>query len=904
MRSLLAPALLALALALTPACAADPAPAEPPRLASGDRLDLVILLPADAGPGLDLAAADLLAAARAITGATGGAVTHDPSATAPALVRVTVDPALDADLGPQGYRLAPAASALAVTAATDVGAMYALYDVAAALGARYHHPEETFFPRDPAARLPLPDAPRAERPHFRLRGFHEHTQHPIPMSDFFLRPDLPDARAYASRYLRWLARNRQNVASFHLLKTVDLDPWLPWIADVIDEAHTLGVRVGMVLSFVDQQQNNFKILLDGSPDDDATQIRAVLTRLAAAGFDFFAFQIGSSEFTKPPDDRVLAWLDTVAADAPAHLELFAWIHTTCDLEADDGTRFFHLPGRAPARLGAWAHTTMFYDLDHPAPVYACDDFRGQRDFIAAQHDQRAVVYFPETAWWLGFDNTVPLALPITGWTREHDVLRQLADFAIDGHVTFTTGREWGYWAYDHYLTRVTWDGATTWRAYLDWLAPALGPHGPALASVLDDWTALQRAHFFADDPLIYFYLAGELPQDEVGAQAGVLARRPKLAFTRVLAFDDAAHDAWRASDLALLAAMRDAHDALLADLPPPGAPAPSGLPNLQDALYAEAHDTLTLYALRLRHALALYEGVSAARAWDRERDAADPDPTVRAEALTAAEARLDEARALTASAQALITAGEARYRYPAEILTQPKPDSLTSYPFGYLEETSRAYFWTRRDDQLDALIGRVFDTAVEAWAAPPDLIARTSGDLITLLVPDDELAASVLTGFIPQLLVGLGGLTGPDAPERVALAEDFNENLLPDPETETAFTGARDGAAWTGAAPVLPLVAYDASGARFGELNIVDVSLALTLIGPTGSDPDADVTGVAAGELAGELVSAELIALVRSFAGIDEEGVANLLKAVFGVPAEDPLPARLEVRFGLTFAAD
>ena len=105
--------------------------------------------------------------------------------------------------------------------------MYGLYEIAADLGVRYHHPEETFIPSIPDVALPYHYDGSVEQPDFDLRGFHEHTQHPTVMSDFYLRPET-SFRPYVSRYLQWIARNRQNVVSWHLLKTVDLDAWFPW----------------------------------------------------------------------------------------------------------------------------------------------------------------------------------------------------------------------------------------------------------------------------------------------------------------------------------------------------------------------------------------------------------------------------------------------------------------------------------------------------------------------------------------------------------------------------------------------------------------------------------------------------------------------------------------------------
>ncbi|CAN0590874.1 unnamed protein product, partial [Laminaria digitata] len=55
------------------------------------------------------------------------------------------------------------------------------------------------------------------------------------------------------------------------------------------------------------------------------------------------------------------------------------------------------------------------------------------------------------------------------------------------------------------------------------------------------------------------------------------------------------------------------------------------------------------------------------------------------------------------------------------------------------------------------------------------------------------------------------------------------------------------------------------------------------------------------GDLAGEVRSAALLGLIQEVGGIDDEGASGLVKDVFGVPAEDPLPEFLTIRFRLTF---
>jgi len=781
------------------------------------------------------------------------------------------------DLGDEAYALTTSGGDVTVTARTATGAMYGLYHVAMDLGARWFHPEESAFV--PYAGDALPDYGKdsVHAPSFARRGFHHHTQHPIIASDVLLRPGDDGFRAYASRLIRYLARNRQNTLSFHLLKTVDLDAWVPYMADIAEEAAAHGVTVGCVLSFADQQQNNFKLLDLEAAAPAAQQITAGLDRVLAAGLGFVTFQIGTSEFTKPPDAQVITWLDTAVAhlrDRWPGVVPAAWIHIPCDVLDDAGGYFFHLPLQADVDLGAWVHTTMYYSLGRPAPVYGCEDFDHQLDFVAAAGDQgRTQIFFPETAWWLGFDSNLPLVLPITGRSREEDIQRFAqsgqAPGPMSGHITFTTGREWTFWQYDHYLTRATWDAAVTWDAYTAWLAPIYGDHADAVATATKAWTDRQVRDLYDTDALLLFYLTGELPQDELGEAAGILARRPKLSFQKVLRFDDAAYQAWLDGDIAHLTEMKGAYQAILDQLPAPTAG--------DNALYAELYAGYHIFVQRIDHALTLYAGVGAARGDDRD----------------GAEAKLAAAEAITAAVLAQVHAEEAHYRYPAALLTEEKPESLTSYPFGYLWETSTGYFWSRRDEQLRRVIAQVFDGVAEAWQTTPEALLRATSDDVTVVAPASDTAGTLLKGFVPQVLVGLSGYDADQSAIVFTLAQDRNANDLPDPDTELSMTAAIGAQVATATAASYPIQVFGTDGTKIADLPILSPELTLT---PSSALPG----GADTADLAGEVASETLIDIVVAIAGIDRDGVGELIKGVWELPSDEPLPSLLP--FHLRFA--
>ncbi len=386
-----------------------------------------------------------------------------------------------------------------------------------------------------------------------------------------------------------------------------------------------------------------------------------------------------------------------------------------------------------------------------------------------------------------------------------------------------------------------------------------------------EWTALQERHFYEDNPLIYFYLAGELPQDEIGAQAGILARRPKIAFNQVLAYDDDTFAAWRADDLDTLHSMLDEYGAVFDTLPEPG----DG-DGLGAELYAELYDTLWVYVQRISHAVALYEGVVDARAGDRD----------------AAEAHLADAEAITAAVIAVLQAAEQRYRYPIELLARSKPESLTAYPYGYLEQTSTGFFWTRRDDQLASLIVRVFDGGSESWQSEPEQVYWTDSDTTTLTEPDDPLAAQTLGGFIPRSLFGLRDIELEAGTLTLSVAIDSDGSDLPDPDSEVVVPGVISDRLWTASGAIHPIAVFDATGERLGTLTILQPRYTLAL----EVDSDA-VTSAGPATITGEFEVDSLVSIVLDIEGADQELVDALLKGIYDIPANEPLPDTLPVAF-------
>ena len=882
----------------------------PRALTSDGRLDVTIVTPVDAPGHLTMAARDLAA----VLAAAAGVEVHDGVFTtsdgafdpgqseAGVVILAGVLPVGGAALaGPtddprqrQGFVISEQALAgrvvLSVASPSAIGVSYGLYEIAARLGVVWHHPRETHLPVvQPGLELPTDfQAPFEDAPDTRLRGFHQHTQHPIVWSDYCLVADAAH-RQPITEYLRYLLRNRQNLFEWHMLKTVDWGTWPDHAAWIVEEGHRHGVLVGLVTSFADKQQNAYRLVedlgeslpLEERLPHQADQVRAGMARLAAIGFDLLGFQFGTTEMTAISDAETLGWFEAAAAWQREHaptLEVYAWVHTPKHLMAEDGeTPFFHLPLQAPPEIGLYIHTTMFYDLEHPAPVYGNEDFRHHHVAFTEGVGQRAVVYFPETAWWLGFDNSLPLFLPVTlstrAWDMQEVIPPLIGDTPLDGHVTFTTGIEWGYWLFDLYVARLAWDASLDWRAFVPDAARVFGGAGPELATAIITLADRQTEDFLGAAPLRFFYLAGESEGDELGMSAGLGGRPAKPPFWEVYTCDDEPFDAWVEGDLAWLNEVRSAYHEIHAAVTPCAA-------GPDDPLLVEMCAALGLSAARAEQAYLHYAAVADARAGDEG----------------AAYAKLELARLITEQVKETVADVEARvYRWPLELLAEEKPQSLTPYKFGYLWETRTAHFWSRRDEQLQELLDVVFGHVTEDFDFEPEVVYASERAKTEVLEPDVASAAKVLIkSYVPTLLFALGAPDDGLIP--VTLAEDLNANGQPDIGARVSGALSEDDDPLVLTFDAFPLQ-VGSQAAPAGTLTIRDGTFTATLT----------AGAVTAGELSGDVRYDDILHILKGTGMFDDVTGWEMIADQFGFdpdaePRPETFPMTVSAPFGPTGA--
>jgi hypothetical protein len=672
---------------------------------------IAIVVSSEAPDALRWAAEDAQGTIDAATGHAPDLVADAGATDAPFLLLVDQG-SCPGGLGPEDYTVQDGEHegrpSLAFCGGGLLGRQFAVYAYLEALGVRFVHPEQTFVPSLAAlpAGLPPELGREVHSPPLEVRGFHEHTQHPLELLEALITDDQNEVeRAY--RYIDWLVRNRQNLAQWILLDSVPQDEMLTQAQRVIDYAHARGVRVSAVTSFNEEQQNAHVLIDTHDASDDIEDLRAGLDALMTASWDSIVLNIGSSEFSETDDVETVAWMDETARHlgqiAPETLA-YTSNHVPAGLLSETyGVSFYDLPRFAVPEMGAYVHTTMCYGLEGPAPVYGNADFSRQRIFLVDQVDDRNIIYYPESAWWLTFDNAIPLFLPVYLRVRAADLGFVGGVDGVQGHVTFSSGREWGYWLTDLAIAHHSWEPSLTLREVLDEL---LAPIDSRAADIIDRMAESQWS-WLVEERLMPFLTAEDLPT-EIGYRAGVVFHDLAPGPSEVMAFDPEALDdlSEQLESLEAFCEELDGFAGELAALPDDGDVASFQVmrptetagsarqPATIDAepLLDELRDGAEVTAARCWNALYNYRGLVAARTLALELPTGD-DPA----------ALLAQAAEQTARAAEIVGRRETAYRYEPGRTSDHEDtggagaSNVTDYPYRVYGRTHVLYFWHRRD---------------------------------------------------------------------------------------------------------------------------------------------------------------------------------------------------------------
>jgi hypothetical protein len=635
-----------------------------------DTGEVTVYAPADAGFAAFLST---VGDARIVVVEEGDPLAEAGRSTAPVPVAVVVDPSLCTEC----YRLDREGDGVyVVTGGEPLGVRYGVSALLEAFGWRFFHPTDTFMPEVIGA--PVGDFLGAvEAPQIARRGLHLHTLHPIDGLYAYWTGESPER---AAAITDWAVRNRANHLQWVGLDDITDSParlaeWQVDTAAVVEHAHAQGLTVGLGIQLFGTSNLQKAFDLVDAPADTETMRETMEERVgglvAATDWDVLNLSFGEFSGVEPAEFIAATNLarDVIRTADPT-IEVTATIHVgnqedlRVDWKADEDLLYYFLVKYADPSIVPWVHTVMYYTLTEDAGgAYGHDTFDEHRAFLEEKLAAgEPVGYFPETAYWVAFDNSVPTYLPLYVRSRWAD----LAAFpTLQDHVLFSSGWEWGYWQNDWAALRMSWRMPDDWR---DVYAEMFASLDPTLADVAVALAEAEHTHLLEGRKAAY--LAGRDDFIDLGDRLGVLAQPDRPDFDEVAALpaEDAA---------ALVAGL----DAMATDF------AAIATPTGTDVWSVEIADGLAVTTLRARYIAALYASAAATGAGDTE----------------AAATHLDLAATTLESARAVVTRRHAALHDDVDGRLTVPGENPSLYQFGYLRWADELCYWSREYAQASNL---------------------------------------------------------------------------------------------------------------------------------------------------------------------------------------------------------
>ena len=560
------------------------------------------------------------------------------------------------------------------------GIIYGLTHFLELAGFRFPHPFYSIVPQkiDSLEKKVGQINSKVFEPAVEQRGLQLHILHPIEALFSFWIPS-PEGEKEAFRIVKWIARQRGNyiqlTALDNIRKDEDYTRWKEHMKKILDYAHKIGVKVGVNIQIFSVSSFQKAYVVSKKQD---------LEKILSLPFD--AVNISFGEFTgTTPDEfiqkvnEVYEWIKSfnknIEFSATIHVGNFEnlWVEYK-----GEKLLYYFLVKYANEDIFPWVHTVMSYNLfDDAGGAYNHDDFSLHREFLFEKIKQgKKVNYFPETAYWIAFDNSVPLYLPIYIVSRWIDIKNITEAGKLYSHVIFSSGWEWGYWLLDYLSLRFSWSVPVTWVEPLSELFPDWGKDIiKKLGEIQYDYLIRKR---------LTPYLAGEDFYVHLGCQSKVFFSQPcRITFEELVKMSDAEKQKFEKSVLEPLANMEKEIGTLLGNFP---------ADSKSDPLILELKDGLDITYLRVKFMRNLYEAVFL---YSYGKEFSE---------------KIDTAVQILNKADEIVKRRSKNFFYPRPELLIESVENPTIYQFGYLKQAHNLCFWRRELGQAKLALGLSSET--------------------------------------------------------------------------------------------------------------------------------------------------------------------------------------------------
>ena len=569
------------------------------------------------------------------------------------------------------------------------------------LGFKFYHPRRTIIPHRRYWPLPA-DFHWKALPRFDKKGFHIHSLHPIELSEQLHDPDYSGSLSDIKEYIDWLARNQQNLFQFFLLRGIDRKRWIAHAAEFVEYAHKRGILTGVEISLSMLQQKAFQAikLLEFYPSY-RSQIDDTLAWLFNVQWDFVTVDFTMGEYL-PDLGKLMPELKAYMVDQITERYGTKLMFTTHVISKEKNplssqtlqTKTDMTKRGKFRKTGILIHTVMFYSIDEPdAPVYGNKNQRFMLVRAIEENKRQETWYWPESAYWVTFDNSVPLLLLPYLDARWSD-MNTMKKIGVDNHLTFSSGWEWGNWLVDWSIARWSWQQIENGTSRESGPLSALGDIFPdpdvkrlweealqlqihylkglgliSFMSVLDPSAELPRPFnkpFQPRPPFTYKWLLKNASDEEI---ARVL-KGPVKSLNEYARKMNLLTEKIRIKTVSFIKRTGDTS------------------PELK-VIAQELTRGLKVTALRAEHRALVLKALIAKRGGGKNRE--NPPATADYFLKKAGEVRL--------RAEDLVLKQERIYRYPIGLVARQR-SSFTAYQFGYLYPVSDLHFWKREEEQV------------------------------------------------------------------------------------------------------------------------------------------------------------------------------------------------------------
>jgi hypothetical protein len=585
---------------------------------------------------------------------------------------------------------------LELTAGSSEAVSHGLYGLLQEkLGFMFVHPRQTIVPRH--ERWPLPETFSWEaEPRFGRRGFHLHTLHPVELTEPLHDPSFPGGRDMLREYVDWLARNGQNLLQFYLLRGIERGPWIDHMKWFVGYAESRGIKVGVEISLFHLQQRAFRSIRL-FPPDFGRQVDRNLAWLLQVPWDFVTVDFSLAEHL-PDLGRLLPATSARLAEGvkrkegtklmfPSHVirrERPPFGHTAAEKSPEYEALL--------EETGILIHTVMCYSLaEERAPVYGNENQHHMLVKAFLEASRRETWYWPESSYWVSFDSSVPLLL-LPYLDARHEDMETAERIGLAGHITFTSGWEWGYWLVDWSIARWSWtqssggiEERTDPTSFVDELAA-----GQDSARLWKEALALQN-EYLKERGLVTLLAALDPSAELPPPFDAPFQPRPRFGL-RWLLSDATEEEAGRVAteEIRLLEEYAGAMGKITGQLEELyGGSKEDEERSSARSLANEIITALNVTSLRARHRALTLRALIAQRVKPRFWQRTTPE----------AMGYLARATAVRLRALEEVRRQERLYRYPAELLAG-RYRGATSYDFGYLYPVRDLFFWEREEKQV------------------------------------------------------------------------------------------------------------------------------------------------------------------------------------------------------------